>query len=941
MCGGHIHYDNNASVATCEFCGTEQTIVKTDDTKKVNLFNRANALRLQNEFDKAQTTYENILIDDPNNSEAHWGICLCRYGIEYVTEGNRKVPTCHRTVYRFIFDDIDYLDAINNADVIAKRQYEKEAMEIDKIQKNILSISQKEKPFDIFICYKESDEKGNRTPDSVMAQSIYEELTRKGYKVFFSKITLESKLGSEYEPIIFAALMSSKVMLAIASKPEYYNAPWVKNEWGRFLSFMKESQKKYLIPCFFDMDAYELPEDFSMLQAQDLGKIGYMQDLIRGIDKLFGNKSKIFERQDQTFTQADLETRIKNLLSRVKICIEDEEAEKASQLIEEILNLKSDVAEAYYYRLLIDNLSINDEDLIKNGEPFDDNKNYKRVLMYADDKLKNHLIELNEEIKKNKELREIEDKYTKACQLHKKGLYIQALVAFRGIEDYGNSKQLIDDCYAKSYALATSKMSNKKYDEAIDIFKDILDYNDSVELLKKCEYAKQEDCYYEITKKLDSVIKNASSMHYLSDSDEKEFMGNLEKIKELTLVQDIEEKHNLYLEKIKNLKQDIIDYKKKIKEKDRKFIIACSIGFVILCILITASIFIVYFLKTKVFVKTKTTSAPRTTIIGENGLILSEDGKVLIGTTNKDAKEIIIPNTIDEIERGALRECNAVEKIVLPFVGQRRYTRSDTRTEHLSYIFGTIPMTLKDVTITDSEIVQGYAFAGCDGLTTITFTRNVSYIGEHAFRHCSGLSSIDLGDRVEEIGELAFFCCTSLKTVVFSNSVKKIGNDAFFNCTIRNLCYDGTIEDWCKISFDNLNANPMKWSDYLLLSDENGSIEYMNKKYTIVQDKTLIIPNTISILGDYQFAGFDWIESVVIPQSIIIINEDPFFKEGNNCKIYYYGSKARWESIIIKKNEGNWVDSHIIYYYSDLEPIVSDGERYWYFDEDNNIIEWT
>ena len=64
MCGGHIHYADDVSVATCEFCGTEQTIVRTDDLKQLNLFNRANSLRLQNEFDKAQTTYENILIDD-------------------------------------------------------------------------------------------------------------------------------------------------------------------------------------------------------------------------------------------------------------------------------------------------------------------------------------------------------------------------------------------------------------------------------------------------------------------------------------------------------------------------------------------------------------------------------------------------------------------------------------------------------------------------------------------------------------------------------------------------------------------------------------------------------------------------------------------------------------------------------------------------------------
>ena len=39
--------------------------------------------------------------------------------------------------------------------------------------------------------------------------------------MFFSRITLESRLGQEYEPIIYAALRSSKVMIDNGTKPEY------------------------------------------------------------------------------------------------------------------------------------------------------------------------------------------------------------------------------------------------------------------------------------------------------------------------------------------------------------------------------------------------------------------------------------------------------------------------------------------------------------------------------------------------------------------------------------------------------------------------------------------------------------------------------------------------------------------------------------------------
>ena len=82
----------------------------------------------------------------------------------------------------------------------------------------------------MFICYKETDDSGSRTKDSTLAQDIYYQLTNEGYKVFFSRITLEDKLGQQYEPYIFAALNSAKVMLVIGTKAEYFNAVWVKNE---------------------------------------------------------------------------------------------------------------------------------------------------------------------------------------------------------------------------------------------------------------------------------------------------------------------------------------------------------------------------------------------------------------------------------------------------------------------------------------------------------------------------------------------------------------------------------------------------------------------------------------------------------------------------------------------------------------------------------------
>ena len=42
------------------------------------------------------------------------------------------------------------------------------------------------------------------------------------------------------------------------------------------LKIMNKDRSKVLIPCYKDMDAYELPEEFAHLQAQDMSKIGFI-----------------------------------------------------------------------------------------------------------------------------------------------------------------------------------------------------------------------------------------------------------------------------------------------------------------------------------------------------------------------------------------------------------------------------------------------------------------------------------------------------------------------------------------------------------------------------------------------------------------------------------------------------------------------------------------
>ena len=351
MCGGDIDFIPGATYGTCEYCGSTSTIPQAEDENKLNRYNRANHFRRQCEFDKAVAAYEKILEQDDTDAEAHWGAVISRFGIEYVEDPatHQRIPTCHRVQVASILTDEDYLAAVENApDEESRRIYQEEAARIAEIQKEILAISANEKPYDVFICYKETDENGQRTRDSQWAQDVYYGLTEQGLKVFFSRITLEDKLGQQYEPYIFAALNSAKVMVVIGSRPEYFNAVWVKNEWSRYLSLMKHDHKRLLIPCYRDMDPYDLPEELSMLQSQDMSKIGFMQDLLRGIQKVMQQPTSA--PQVVRVETATVETNapgVTSLLKRAALFLEDGDTASAREYYDRVLDIDPECAEAY------------------------------------------------------------------------------------------------------------------------------------------------------------------------------------------------------------------------------------------------------------------------------------------------------------------------------------------------------------------------------------------------------------------------------------------------------------------------------------------------------------------------------------------------------------------------------------------------------------------
>lgn len=447
MCGGTIEFNPGDTVGVCDSCGTKQTLPRLDDEKRANLYDRANHFRRNNEFDKAAGIYEQILNEDGSDAEAYWSLVLCRYGIEYVEDAaaKKRVPTVNRAQYTSVFDDDNYKSALKYADGYQKAIYEEEAKTINDIQKGILEISQKEEPFDVFICYKENDSAGRRTPDSVLANDLYHQLTREGFKVFFAGITLEDKLGTAYEPYIFAALNSAKVMVVLGTKPEYFNAVWVKNEWSRYLSLIKNGADKMLVPAYKDMDPYDLPEEFSHLQAQDMSKLGFMQDLIRGIKKIVnGGKSEKSTNREAAAPSSNSNT--EPLLKRAFIFLEDGDFKSADEYCEKVLDINPECAEAYLGKLMAE-LNVKKRGKLRDCElPFDTYDNYKKIMRFGDEKLKAQLQKDIEFINERNECARKDDILKTVKEKMSNRRYKEALELLYEISGYKNADELIDFC---------------------------------------------------------------------------------------------------------------------------------------------------------------------------------------------------------------------------------------------------------------------------------------------------------------------------------------------------------------------------------------------------------------------------------------------------------------------------------------------------------------
>ena len=396
-CGGVLTVDS--ALCVCKFCGATNFISDTAG-KYINQLNRANKLRQEKEYDNAIRIYDSILAENVATADILWLRTLCEYGIEYVPDpiSTKYFPTLHRIKDESILNYHSYLEALELCDEKQKEIIEKEAAEIDRIQTDYLNIARNEAPYDVFICYKETDEDTKTTTEDVAyCTELYDILTNDGYKVFFARVTLQDKLSVDYEPYIFAALKSSKAMAVIGSKSEYFTATWVKNEWSRFLKLMETDPDKQIF--FACDDPEELPRAFSLKQAQLLSDQKAMANLARNIEKYLsivlkaGKNGKVGSHRA---SQGEAEA----MYERASEKANEGNYPAALSIVNDLIDSYPKMAEAYWLRMAA-NLHHNANNIRYTKRDLTIYEDYEKALSLASDYLKKHYIGIKDECLNN------------------------------------------------------------------------------------------------------------------------------------------------------------------------------------------------------------------------------------------------------------------------------------------------------------------------------------------------------------------------------------------------------------------------------------------------------------------------------------------------------------------------------------------------------------
>ncbi len=279
---------------------------------------------------------------------------------------------------------------------------------------------------------------------------------------------------------------------------------------------------------------------------------------------------------------------------------------------------------------------------------------------------------------------------------------------------------------------------------------------------------------------------------------------------------------------------------------------------------------------------------------------------------------ITIPESITSIGELAFYDCSSLTSITVD--PNNTYFSNDEfgvlfnkdKTELIQYPIGN---TAVSYIIPESVTKIGsYAFYDCNKLVNITLPDNITIIDDWAFGFNKNITSVTIPDSVSVIGDFVFHGCSNLKSVSLGNGVTKIGEGAFYNCTsITDVTIPKSVTSLGNIAFIycfSLTNITVESDNQYYSSDEHGVL-FNKDKTTLIQypiANTRIayeIPNGVTTIVEYAFSDSIRLSYVTFPVSVTSIEDNAFQNCDEFRRVYYYGTKEQWNSIIIGNNNSD------------------------------------
>ena len=159
---------------------------------------------------------------------------------------------------------------------------------------------------------------------------------------------------------------------------------------------------------------------------------------------------------------------------------------------------------------------------------------------------------------------------------------------------------------------------------------------------------------------------------------------------------------------------------------------------------------------------------------------------------------------------------------------------------------------------------------------TIVLNGGFSAIGGYMFCECKALKAISIPNTVKTIDKFAFKDCENLENVTIGSGITDVLDGAFENCTkINNLYFNGSLKQWCSISFNCYYSYPYRyWHHDLVASTNpiyNADSFYINNKLVTSLDFS-----GVNIINSYSFIGYEKLSEIVFDNSLTEIGRLAF-----------------------------------------------------------------